>query len=159
MRLPSVPSTQASPLLARTMSKAKFFLSDSSSLSSNRLPISLFVAWNVFLGLVTVCLLAGSPTSLSPSLVKAMTEGVVRLPSLFSMTWARSPSMTATQELVVPRTGPETCCLRVAEEARERLRLRPRKGRRESILFYGFLYFCRLVCCLARCLLKSGRDI
>src|SRR5690606_15968612 len=35
-----------------------------------------------------------------------MTEGVVRAPSEFSMTLDLPPSMTATQELVVPRSMP-----------------------------------------------------
>jgi hypothetical protein len=33
-------------------------------------------------------------------------EGVVRFPSLFSMTRAESPSITATQEFVVPKSIP-----------------------------------------------------
>jgi Na+/H+ antiporter NhaA len=40
--------------------------------------------------------------------VKATIDGVVRMPSLFSMTLAFLPSMTATQELVVPRSIPMT---------------------------------------------------
>ena len=35
-----------------------------------------------------------------------MTEGVVRVPSAFSMTLTWSPSITATAELVVPRSIP-----------------------------------------------------
>src|SRR5690606_34091534 len=35
-----------------------------------------------------------------------MIDGVVRAPSLFSMTLTLSPSITATQELVVPRSIP-----------------------------------------------------
>src|SRR5579859_2378142 len=42
----------------------------------------------------------------SLSLVKATMEGVVRSPSEFSMTLAVLPSMTATHELVVPRSIP-----------------------------------------------------
>ena len=57
------------------------------------------------------CLLASTPTSLSPSLVNATTEGVVRDPSAFSMTFGLFPSMTATQELVVPRSIPITAPL------------------------------------------------
>ena len=76
------------------------------------------------------CRLAGSPTRRSPLSVKATTDGVVRAPSAFSMTLgvcashhhlsvlqcARAalccmrahtlPSITATQELVVPRSIP-----------------------------------------------------
>ena len=40
----------------------------------------------VFSGLVTAWRLAGMPTRTSPSLVKATIEGVVRMPSAFSMT-------------------------------------------------------------------------
>jgi hypothetical protein len=44
----------------------------------------------------------------SPSSVKATIEGVVRMPSEFSMTLGLFPSITATQELVVPRSIPIT---------------------------------------------------
>ena len=60
----------------------------------------------VFSGLVMLWRLAGCPTSTSPLSVKATIEGVVRAPSAFSMTFAEAPSMTATQELVVPRSMP-----------------------------------------------------
>src|SRR5712672_3570549 len=50
--------------------------------------------------------LAGCPTRTSPLSVKATVDGVVLPPSAFSMTFALLPSMTATQELVVPRTMP-----------------------------------------------------
>ena len=43
-----------------------------------------------------------------PPGVKATTEGVVRAPSAFSITLACLPSMTATQEFVVPRSIPMT---------------------------------------------------
>src|SRR5947207_13252195 len=38
-------------------------------------------------------------------------EGVVRLPSEFGMTTGSPPSMTATQELVVPRSMPMTLAM------------------------------------------------
>jgi hypothetical protein len=38
--------------------------------------------------------------------VKATIDGVVRSPSLFSITLGLPPSMIATQELVVPRSMP-----------------------------------------------------
>src|SRR5438270_6421771 len=62
----------------------------------------------VFSGLVTAWRLAGWPTSRSLSSVKATIEGVVRMPSAFSMTFGAAPSITATQELVVPRSMPMT---------------------------------------------------
>src|ERR1044071_6208467 len=52
--------------------------------------------------------LATRPTNRSPPLVKPTTEGVVRAPSAFAMTWGSPPSMTAMQELVVPRSMPNT---------------------------------------------------
>src|SRR4051812_9613059 len=60
----------------------------------------------VCLGLVTAWRLATWPTRRSPSLVKATTEGVVRPPSALGMTTGSPPSMTATTELVVPRSIP-----------------------------------------------------
>jgi len=62
----------------------------------------------VLSGLVTACRFAGWPIRRSPSFVKATTEGVVRAPSLFSMTFGLPPSITATQLLVVPRSMPIT---------------------------------------------------
>src|ERR1700709_2608474 len=59
-------------------------------------------------GLVTAWRLAGWPTRRSPSSLKATIEGVVRMPSAFSMTFAVLPSITATHEFVVPRSIPMT---------------------------------------------------
>src|SRR5206468_436710 len=59
-------------------------------------------------GLVTAWRLAGWPTRRSPSSVNATIEGVVRMPSAFSMTFGVLPSITATHELVVPRSMPMT---------------------------------------------------
>src|SRR6266849_3610247 len=56
--------------------------------------------------LVIACRLAGSPTKRSPLSVKATTLGVSRFPSWFGMTLTSPPSMTATTELVVPRSMP-----------------------------------------------------
>src|ERR1700704_984119 len=53
-----------------------------------------------------LCRLAGCPTRTSPLSVNATTEGVVRAPSAFSMTLDLLPSITATQEFVVPRSIP-----------------------------------------------------
>src|SRR3954467_7478465 len=68
--------------------------------------ISRLIEKMVCLGLVTAWRLATWPTSRSPSLVNATTEGVVRPPSAFGMTTGSPPSMTATTELVVPRSMP-----------------------------------------------------
>ena len=54
---------------------------------------------------------AGWPVRRSPSSLKATIEGVVRAPSAFSMTFASLPSMTDTQELVVPRSIPITLAM------------------------------------------------
>src|SRR6187551_3026742 len=62
----------------------------------------------VFSGLVTAWRFAGWPTRRSPSSVKATIEGVVRMPSAFSITFGVLPSMTATHEFVVPRSIPMT---------------------------------------------------
>ena len=56
--------------------------------------------------MVTAYLFAGTPTSLLPSSANATTDGVVLSPSAFSMTFAVLPSITATQEFVVPRSIP-----------------------------------------------------
>ena len=54
------------------------------------------------------CLLAGSPTFLSPlpSSKNATIDGVVLLPSLFGITTGSFPSITDTHELVVPKSIP-----------------------------------------------------
>src|SRR6201992_798007 len=57
---------------------------------------------------VTACRLAGWPTRRSPSSLNATIDGVVRMPSEFSMTLAFLPSITATHEFVVPRSIPMT---------------------------------------------------
>src|SRR5579885_1547730 len=46
------------------------------------------------------------PTCRSPRAPRATIDGVVACPSEFGMTTGRPPSMTATQELVVPRSMP-----------------------------------------------------
>ena len=60
----------------------------------------------VFCGLVTAWRLAGWPTSRSPFFVNATTEGVVRPPSGLLITEGSPPSITATQEFVVPKSIP-----------------------------------------------------
>src|SRR6185312_8174029 len=66
------------------------------------------MAKNVLVGLVTAWRLAGRPTRRSSSEVNATMEGVVFAPSEFSRTFGLPPSMTATHELVVPRSIPIT---------------------------------------------------
>src|SRR5512134_2674613 len=66
------------------------------------------MANRVFSGLVTDWRFAGWPTSRSPASVNATIDGVVRAPSVFSMTRTSLPSMTATHEFVVPRSMPIT---------------------------------------------------
>jgi hypothetical protein len=58
------------------------------------------------LGFVTAWRLAEAPTRISPSSWYATMDGVVRAPSLFSITLVVLPSMMATHELVVPRSMP-----------------------------------------------------
>src|SRR5687768_287393 len=55
---------------------------------------------------VTAWFFADWPTSTSPFLAKATTDGVVREPSEFAMTVGSPPSRTVTTELVVPRSIP-----------------------------------------------------
>src|SRR5579862_3251861 len=101
-------STQASPLSALTILYGTILMSRCTTSSSNLRPMSRLIANRVFCGLVTAWRLAGWPTTTSPSLVKASIEGVVRSPSLFSITRGLPPSMMATHELVVPRSMPIT---------------------------------------------------
>lgn len=83
--------------------------------SVNLRPINLLVADNVFSAFVTAWRLAGIPLSLSPSLVKATTDGVVLAPSEFSRTLGVFPSIVATQEFVVPRSIPITLPLTLSD--------------------------------------------
>src|SRR5260370_31034179 len=76
--------------------------------ASERRPARRLSGKKVRSGLVTAWRLAGWPTRRSPSSLKATIDGVVRMPSAFSMTFAVLPSMTATHELVVPRSIPMT---------------------------------------------------
>ena len=69
-------------------------------------PTSRLMERKVRSGLVTAWRLATSPTSTSPPLANATTEGVVRAPSALAMTVGSPPSRTATTELVVPRSIP-----------------------------------------------------
>src|SRR3972149_1197919 len=63
----------------------------------------------VFSGLVMACRLAICPTSLSPVLLTATTEGMRRLPSALVMTTGSPPSSTATSlndSAMLGRPGP-----------------------------------------------------
>jgi hypothetical protein len=57
---------------------------------------------------IAVCFSFGSfvATLISPPSTKAITEGVVRLPSAFGITTGSFPSITETHEFVVPKSIP-----------------------------------------------------
>src|SRR5207302_8671843 len=78
----------------------------SSPTSSYRRPIKRLIEYTVFSGFVTACRLATCPTRRSPVLVIATTDGVVRAPSWLGITTGSPPCITATTELVVPRSIP-----------------------------------------------------
>ena len=103
--LPST-STMASPPGPSTMANGLMPMDFFTSASLNLRPMSRLIANRVLVGLVTAWRLAIWPTSRSPLSVKATMDGVVRLPSEFSMTLGSPPSMMATHELVVPRSIP-----------------------------------------------------
>src|SRR5215469_3194760 len=88
--------------------------------SVKRRPIRRLIAKNVFSGLVTAWRFAAWPTKRSPDSVNATIEGVVRIPSLFSITLAFLPSMTATQEFVVPRSIPMTLLMDTSFQKQDR---------------------------------------
>src|SRR3954471_2877803 len=69
-------------------------------------PMCRLMLRNVRSGLVIAWRLATSPTSTSPALENATTDGVVREPSELGMTTGSPPSRTETTELVVPRSIP-----------------------------------------------------
>ena len=95
---------RAQPLATESVTYMSFCTSG----SVNFRPINRFVAYRVFAELVTACRLAGIPANRSPSAVNATTEGVVLFPSEFSRILPVLPSITATQEFVVPRSIPTT---------------------------------------------------
>src|SRR3981189_2851565 len=68
----------------------------------------------VFSGLVMLWRLAVCPTRTSALSVKATIDGVIRAPSAFSITLGLLPSITATQELVVPRSIPIALAMSVS---------------------------------------------
>src|SRR6266478_8259073 len=69
-------------------------------------PMNRLIEKTVRSGFNAACRLAICPTRRSPVLVKATTDGVVRPPSLLTITVGLSPSIVATTELVVPRSIP-----------------------------------------------------
>src|ERR1700722_7829176 len=84
--------------------------------SVKRRPMRRLIAKNVLSGLVTAWRFAACPTSRSPDSVNATIDGVVRVPSLFSMTLAALPSITATHEFVVPRSIPITLLMETSRQ-------------------------------------------
>ena len=60
----------------------------------------------VEVGFVTACLFAISPTTTSPLSLIFTTDGVVLAPSEFGIIVTFPPSITATQEFVVPKSIP-----------------------------------------------------
>src|SRR3990170_4414049 len=97
----------------------------STSGSSFRRPMKRLMLKMVFSGFVIAWRLATWPTSRSPLLANATTDGVIRPPSALLMTWGSPPSMTATTELVVPRSMPmilpmRSVLLRVVRDADQR---------------------------------------
>src|SRR3989338_2454570 len=98
--------TSIPPLEDFLTSNGTAFLSLSTAGSSYECPMKRFI-WNtVFLGFVTACLLAKSPTSRSPVFETATTDGVVRAPSAFSIISGSPLRTTATAEFVVPKSIP-----------------------------------------------------
>src|SRR6185312_1139838 len=79
----------------------------SALISENLRPMRRLAEKTVLLGLVTAWRFAAWPTRRSPDLVNATTDGVVRAPSALGMTTGSPPSITAMQELVVPRSMPK----------------------------------------------------
>src|SRR3990167_1437118 len=112
--------------------------------SSKRRPIRRLIANRVLSGLVTAWRLAGWPINRSPSFVKATIDGVVRAPSEFSITLGFPPSITATQELVVPRSIPITFAIFLPSvfyswtpDFRISTRAKPVVGSRELLCYTG----------------------
>src|SRR6185436_10408416 len=106
-------STQASPFFAATVLYGTRAASPFEPLpargfdtSSYLRPMKRLIEKMVFSGFVTAWRFATCPTNRSPLLVKATTDGVSRPPSGLVITTGSPPSITATTELVVPRSIP-----------------------------------------------------
>src|SRR5262252_4572973 len=89
-----------------------------------------FAEYIVFSGFRTAWRFASWPTRRSPVFVKATTDGVRRLPSLFVITVGLPPSITATTEFVVPRSIPTAFAIAVPPDVRI-IERRTRTHRRE----------------------------
>src|SRR5437867_6715091 len=77
--------------------------------SSNLRPMNRLIEKTVLSGLVMAWRLATWPTIRSPVFgLTATTDGVRRAPSALGITTGSPPSITATTELVVPRSMPIT---------------------------------------------------
>src|SRR5271154_5834593 len=113
-------STQASPLSPVMILYGTRSMSFLTIGSVKRRPTRRLIANNVFEGLVTAWRLAAWPTRRSPDSVNATIDGVVRAPSLFSMTLAALPSITATHEFVVPRSIPITLLMETSCQKQDR---------------------------------------
>ena len=124
--------TQASPFSPSTISYGTRLLSLSVSGSSNRRPIRRLTAKIVFSGFVTAWRFAAWPTRRSEPSENATIDGVVRAPSEFSITLPAPPSMTATQELVVPRSIPITFAMSSSLFSRP---ARPKRHRHRPLYF------------------------
>src|SRR5262245_47205276 len=97
-------------------------------LIENTVPRGFWIAWRR-----AIC-----PTRRCPSWVNATTEGVVRPPSSFGITFGSLPSITATTEFVVPRSIPMTLPMRCSPALPE------------SPCFRGLVDSCRVLCCCLR---------
>src|SRR6267143_6809108 len=95
------------------------------------------IEYTVFSGLVTACRFATCPTRRSSVFVIATTDGVVRPPSWLGITTGSPPCITATTELVVPRSIPMillmTACPPSIQFCAPAL-TRSRQGRSSSVL-------------------------
>src|SRR5215510_872650 len=90
----------------------------------------------VFSGLSTAWRRAICPTNRSPVLVKATTDGVRRLPSLLMTTVGLPPSITATTELVVPKSMPTAFPINFSNAVGQTVRL-PRLAKSVSEVLNG----------------------
>src|SRR6266699_2622545 len=145
-------TTRTSPFEARVILYGTLFMVRCTSGSSNLRPMRRLIEKIVFSGLVTAWRLAIWPTSRSPLLVAAAMEGVSREPSLFSNTVGSPASITATTELVVPRSMPITfgityCLLLQKWVGKISWRCRPNPYYPSFVLWYSAIYnkYCKII--------------